>query len=109
MAATKACIDLNISIWCAIGAALAWLMGTIIPGAIRSTRIEDVLVGMFGAVIGAEFVSAMIHRKGEDIMGFGGRFGLAVFGAVVMLGLLALMRRSVGPMRSGKSKSKRDY
>jgi len=64
---------------------------------------------MFGAVIGAEFMSAMIHHKGDEAMGFGGKFGLAVFGAVVMLGLLALMRRSVGPMRSGKPKGKRDY
>lgn len=84
-------------------------MGTVLSGATRATRIEDILVGMFGAVIGAEFLSAMIRHKGEEALGFGAKFGLAVVGAVVILGLLALMRRSVGPMRSGKSKAKRDY
>jgi uncharacterized membrane protein YeaQ/YmgE (transglycosylase-associated protein family) len=84
-------------------------MGTVIGSATRSTRIEDVLVGIFGAVIGAEFLSAMFQHKGEEVLGFGAKFGLAVLGAFVILGLLAFMRRSVGPMRSGKGKAKRDY
>ncbi len=75
--------------------------------ATRTTRIEDVLVGVFGAFIGAEFVSGMLHAKGTPDFGFGAKFGLAVVGAVVALGLLILMRRSVGPLRPGKKRADR--
>lgn len=77
--------------------------------ATRTTRIEDVLVGVFGAFIGAEFVSGMMHAKGTPDFGFGARFGLAIGGAVLVLGLLMMMRRSVGPMRPGKKRADRDY
>ncbi|MES2974934.1 MAG: hypothetical protein V4757_15070 [Pseudomonadota bacterium] len=77
--------------------------------ATRTTRIEDVLVGVFGAFIGAEFVSGMLRAKGTADFGFGAKFGLAVAGAVVVLGLLMMMRRSVGPLRSGKKRAERDY
>ena len=74
----------------------------------RITRIEDVLVGVFGAFVGAEFMSAMLHHKGDVEQGFSVKLGLAFAGAVVALGLLTWMRRSVGPLVSGKKKVRRD-
>ncbi len=105
----KACIDTYI--WCAIGAVLGFLMGTIKGGeTTQIMRIEEVLVGVFGAFLGAEFMSDMLRAKGDAVQGFGVKFGLAVFGAVVFLGLLALMRRKVGPLKNGKKKSSnRDF
>jgi glucan phosphoethanolaminetransferase (alkaline phosphatase superfamily) len=64
---------------------------------------------MFGAVIGAEFLSAMFQHKGAEMLGFVMKFGLAVLVAFVILALLVLIRCSVGPMRQGKAKGKRDY
>jgi hypothetical protein len=44
----------------------------------RITRIEDVLVGVFGAFVGAEFMSAMLRHKGDVEQGFSVKLGLAV-------------------------------
>lgn len=66
-------------------------------------------MGVFGAFIGAEFVSGMLHVKGTPDFGFGAKFGLAIAGACVVLGLLMMMRRSVGPLKSGKKRAERDY
>ena len=51
----------------------------------------------------------MLWTKGTPDFGFGVKFGMAVGGAVVVLGLLAIMRRSVGPLKSGKKRADRDY
>ncbi|WP_298929563.1 hypothetical protein [uncultured Ramlibacter sp.] len=82
-------------------------MGTLAANATKSTRVEEVLVGVFGAFIGGEFLSAMLHTKGDPAQSFALQLGLAVAGAVVMLTLLAWMRRSVGPMRNSKSRARK--
>ncbi|MFC5498041.1 GlsB/YeaQ/YmgE family stress response membrane protein [Caenimonas terrae] len=71
--------------------------------------IENVLVGMFGAFIGGDFVAAMISAKGvvNDKDFRLSSLGMAIAGAVVMLVLLRIMRRAVGPMRGSKSKAGR--
>jgi uncharacterized membrane protein YeaQ/YmgE (transglycosylase-associated protein family) len=94
--------EINPYIWCAVGAFIGGMAGLFIGSKTRTTRIEEVLVGVFGAFIGGEFVTAMLN-SGKAQTEFTG-LGLlnAVVGAVVLIVLLTLMRRAVGPMKSGK-------
>jgi uncharacterized membrane protein YeaQ/YmgE (transglycosylase-associated protein family) len=76
----------------------------------RSALIENILVGMFGAFIGGDFIAEQI--SGPAIaQGF--HFSsllLAIGGAVGALLLLQGMRKLVGPMQKGRSShKKRDY
>ncbi|RZJ09682.1 MAG: hypothetical protein EOO54_22000 [Haliea sp.] len=83
------------------------MLGSMLGKAGKTGRVEDVLVGVFGAFIGGEFVADMLRGPvATSTQGFGVKLMLAVAGAVVMLGLLALMRRSVGPMRNSKSRAR---
>ena len=100
---------INVYIWCAIGAFAGWLLTRIISASGKSATIENILIGMFGAFIGGDFVSVQL---GGDAVTKGFHLSslmLAIAGAVVMLALLQLMRKAVGPMRNGVSKKKRDY
>lgn len=102
---TKAAI--NTYIWCAVGAAIGFVLGSMLSKRSRIGRIEEVLVGVFGAFIGGEFVADMLRGPiATSTQGFGVKLILAVAGALAMLGLLALMRRSVGPMRNSKSRAR---
>jgi uncharacterized membrane protein YeaQ/YmgE (transglycosylase-associated protein family) len=74
---------------------------------VRSVQVENVLLGMFGAFIGGDFVSVQLNGP-EVATGF--HFSsmlLAVGGAVVMLLLLKLMRKVVGPLKKGRSSQKK--
>ncbi len=75
----------------------------------RSTQIENILIGMFGAFIGGELVSAQVSGAAVATGFHVSSLGLAVAGAVVMLLLLRLMRKVVGPMQKTKPTKKRDY
>jgi uncharacterized membrane protein YeaQ/YmgE (transglycosylase-associated protein family) len=100
--------DINTFIWCAVGGALGWLAGLLTPGAGRILMVESVLVGIFGAFIGGDFIVAMVTSGVVDPTIFSVRsLALAIAGAVVMLILLRLMRRAVGPLRTGKAKPRR--
>ena len=66
-------------------------------------RLEEVLVGVFGAVIGAEVVKAVLLGPNAGAGVSAGGLGAAVAGAVLLLVLLRLMRGAVGPLRSGRS------
>lgn len=70
-------------------------------------RLEEVLVGVFGAFIGGEFVVDLL-RSSPPAPGFSiAALGMGILGAVVMLTLLKMMRGVVGPLRSGKSRTVR--
>jgi uncharacterized membrane protein YeaQ/YmgE (transglycosylase-associated protein family) len=98
---------MNFYIWCANGAGMAWFAGGMLGSKGKVHRVEDLLVGVFGAFIGAEFV-VDAFRGGPPVPGFSvGSAGMAVLGAGVMLALLKMMREAVGPLRSGKSTSAR--
>lgn len=100
--------SINIYIWCAIGGLIGFLGGFLMQSAGRMLMVENVLVGAFGAVVGGEFVIAMITKGPVSADVFSARGLLfAVAGAVVAVLLLRLMRRAVGPMRLSKSKQRR--
>ena len=72
----------------------------------RIVRIEEVLVGVFGAFIGGDFLLSQFvgpTQSGTVVQSL----GLAVGGAVVLLLLLRTMRGVVGPLKSKKSKVRR--
>ncbi len=101
--------SINVYIWCAIGAFAGWLSTRMMTAPSRSVQIENVLLGMFGAFMGGDFVAVQFSgAKVAESFQFTSLL-LAVGGAVVLLLLLQLMRKAVGPMRNGVSKKKRDY
>lgn len=70
-------------------------------------RLEELLVGVFGAFIGGEFV-VDLFRSSAPAPGFSvAALGMGILGAVVMLTLLKMMRGAVGPLRPGKSPTAR--
>ena len=71
-------------------------------------RIEEILVGVFGAFIGGEFVADMLRGKSSEEFSVSS-LGLAAAGAVVMLVLLKVMRGAVGPLQSKKRPASRKY
>ncbi len=77
------------------------------PGDGRSIMIENVLVGVFGAFVGGDFIVSMLNKGVVNDKVFHiGSLGMAVAGAVVMIVVLKLMRRIVGPMHVGKAKQR---
>ena len=99
--------EITVYVWCAIGAVVGWLFGvaTAVPG--KVLRLEEVAVGMFGAVIGAE-VLPNLFASGAPPSGIS-PVGIvaALVGAVLLLALLKVMRKAVGPLRAGKAPSAR--
>jgi len=104
----KAFIDTDTIIWCAIGAVFGWIVGAATGNGSKAVIIENVAVGVFGAFVGAELVTNMLGGAGPVAPGFSvTKMVLAVGGAGLLLALLTLMRKSVGPMKSGKAKPRR--
>jgi uncharacterized membrane protein YeaQ/YmgE (transglycosylase-associated protein family) len=101
---------INVYIWCAIGALAGWLSSRMVLQASRSTLVENLLVGMFGAFIGGDFLAQQISgpavAQGFHISSLLLAVGTAVFALLALHG----MRKLVGPMKKSKSSQrKRDY
>jgi uncharacterized membrane protein YeaQ/YmgE (transglycosylase-associated protein family) len=93
---------------CAIGAVVGFLASYVVPGEGRIMRIEAVLVGVFGAFIGGDFVPAMLAATPAAKPAFSvAGMGAAILGAVAGIAVLVVMRKVVGPMRAGKSAVRR--
>jgi uncharacterized membrane protein YeaQ/YmgE (transglycosylase-associated protein family) len=76
----------------------------------RSTLIENLLVGMFGAFIGGDFLAQQINGSAVAQGFHMSSLLLAVVTAVFALLALHGMRKLVGPLKKGKSSQrKRDY
>jgi uncharacterized membrane protein YeaQ/YmgE (transglycosylase-associated protein family) len=115
---------INPFIWCAVGGVMGWLAGRMAGDGTLTVTIEYVLVGIFGAFIGAEFVSSMFAAAPAaplvakapgapvvvvpDVFTIGGLM-MAVVGATVMLIALSLLRKVVGPMQTHKRKAAKRY
>jgi uncharacterized membrane protein YeaQ/YmgE (transglycosylase-associated protein family) len=92
-------------VWCLVGAAIGWLSGAMVANGGRVVLVENMLVGVFGAFIGGEFVADMMGLRKAG--GFSvSALGSSIAGAVVLLLLLRIMRGAVGPMQASKSRSK---
>ena len=89
-----------------MGLLAGFLMGT--KGGIEV--MENVLVGVFGAFIGGEFIVSMLDGpvKVVDTSFHMRSLAIAVGAGTVMLLVLKLMRRAVGPLRSSKPKPRRN-
>jgi uncharacterized membrane protein YeaQ/YmgE (transglycosylase-associated protein family) len=100
--------DINTFLWCAVGGTLGWIAWWFTDGTGRILMLESVAVGIFGAFIGGDFMVAMVTSGVVDPNIFSVRsLAFAVVGAALMLAMLRLMRRAVGPLRSGKAKPRR--
>jgi uncharacterized membrane protein YeaQ/YmgE (transglycosylase-associated protein family) len=98
--------SINSYIWCAVGALLGGAAALPVASLGRVGLIENVLVGMFGAFIGGEFLVDMFGSLHAGDRGFHiGSLGVAVAAAVAMLVVLHLMRGAVGPMQRSRSKA----
>lgn len=87
-----------------MGALLGWLVGRTMADGGKVVMIESILVGVFGAFIGGEFIASMLN-SGVIATEFKiSSLAISVTCAVVMLLLLRLMRRAVGPMKASKKK-----
>ena len=86
-------------IWCAVGLLAALLVMAGSRGQNATHRIETLAVGMFGAVIGGDLVASLFAAAGVPAVFRMSSLLLAGVGAAVLLGLLVLMRRSVGPLK----------
>ena len=73
---------------------------------LKLVRIEEILVGVFGAVIGGEMATANFTDGtpgGLAVL----PLAVAIAGAALLLVLLKMMRSAVGPLRSRKKPTAR--
>ena len=85
-----------------VGGVIGWAAGLMMAHGDRVLILENVAVGVFGAFIGGDFVAAMLSTGIVNDHVFSVRsLGLAIAGAVTLL------RKAVGPLRHGKSPSRR--
>lgn len=86
-------------IWCVVGLCA----GALVAAASRSQglvqRTETLAVGVFGAVLGGDFLASLLAGAAADDAFHGSSLLLAGGGAALMLGLLVAMRRSAGPLK----------
>jgi uncharacterized membrane protein YeaQ/YmgE (transglycosylase-associated protein family) len=90
--------DMEWLIWCAVGAMAGWLAGSFMGSSDKVVRVEEMLVGVFGAFLGGEFLADVLGVKTKGTFSMAA-LGISIVGAVVLLVLLRLMRGIVGPMR----------
>lgn len=91
-----------------MGVLAACIAMVVMPAQGLASRVESVLVGIFGAFVGGEFLASLLSGGAAADKAFrASSAGLAVLGAVVMLLLLATLRRHVGPLRPHKLPRKR--
>ncbi len=78
---------------------MGWVAALMANDAGRILMLESMGVGIFGAFIGGDFMVAMVTSGVVDPKVFSVRdLAFAVAGAALMLVLLKLMRRAVGPL-----------
>ena len=87
---------------------MGWVAALMASDAGRILILESIGVGIFGAFIGGDFMVAMVTSGVVDPKVFSTRaLAFAVAGAALMLFMLKLMRRAVGPLNASKPKPRR--
>jgi uncharacterized membrane protein YeaQ/YmgE (transglycosylase-associated protein family) len=85
---------MNILAWLVIGGIAGWLASVVMKSNASQGLIMDIIVGIVGAFIGG-FVLNALSVGGTTISGFNLPSLLTAFiGAVILLGLLRLVRRA---------------
>lgn len=89
---------------------IGWLASQFLATKGRTTLIENIAVSIFGAFIGGDFIASSFADPGANASAFTFQaLVISVVSALVMLALLALMRKAVGPMISTKPTKRKDY
>jgi uncharacterized membrane protein YeaQ/YmgE (transglycosylase-associated protein family) len=99
--------SINYFAWCAIGALFGWCVGLIAGSKLQSTLIENVAVGVFGAFVAGDLFTAFIAGAKSDAAFQVTALLPAAAGAAIAMGLVSLMRKTVGPMKASKAKPDR--
>ena len=87
---------------------MGWVAALMAKDAGHILMLESIGVGIFGAFIGGDFMVAMVTSGVVDPKVFSTRaLAFAVAGAALMLFMLKLMRRAVGPLNASKPKPRR--
>jgi uncharacterized membrane protein YeaQ/YmgE (transglycosylase-associated protein family) len=100
-------LRINPFIVCGVGAAVGFVAGPLMGARGKIIRIEEMLVAIFGAFIGGDFLLTLLEGEAAKPSNFSLQaLGLGIAGACVLLLLLHLMRSAVGPLQSSKSKAR---
>ncbi|MBI2771838.1 MAG: GlsB/YeaQ/YmgE family stress response membrane protein [Burkholderiales bacterium] len=92
-----------------MGAGVGFLAGLMMKSDGRTLLVENILVGVFGAFMGGDFIVSLINGGVVNDKDFkASSLAMAVVGAVTTVAILRLMRHVVGPMRAGKAKAPRN-
>ena len=98
---------INPYIWCAVGGIIGYLAVLFFPSGTRSDTIENVLVGVFGAFLGGDLLVTQLNGGVVNDKDFQiSSLAYAVAGAVLLVVVLKLMRKSVGQIKPSKSKNR---
>jgi len=101
---------INPYIWCTVGGIVGFLAGLVMGSAERGVVIENVLVGVFGAFVGGDLLVSQLNGGVINDKDFSFRsLAFAVAGAILMIVVLKIMRKVVGPMHSSKTKTRDRY
>ena len=98
---------INSYIWCAVGGLVGWASAYAMKREGRGALIENILVGVFGAFLGGDFLVSVMNSGVVNDKDFHvASLGYAVAGAVVMVVVLGLMRGKVGALKQSKNKQR---
>lgn len=85
---------MGVILWLIIGGIVGWLASLIMKTDAQQGILGNVLVGILGAFVGGHLIAPMMGGVGAMHGGIGIRsFVVSLLGAVVLLGLINLIRR----------------
>jgi len=82
----------NILIWILFGAIVGWIASILMGRRNRMGCIGNIIIGILGAVLGG-FIMKLIGQESIIDVWSWRSFGVALFGAVVLLGITGWFRR----------------
>jgi uncharacterized membrane protein YeaQ/YmgE (transglycosylase-associated protein family) len=98
---------INPYIWCAVGGIVGYLAGLMFASGTGTAAIENVLVGVFGAFLGGDLLVSQLNGGVVNDKDFQfSSLGYAIAGAVLLVSILKIMRKSVGQIKPSKSKNR---
>jgi uncharacterized membrane protein YeaQ/YmgE (transglycosylase-associated protein family) len=83
---------MHIIFWLIVGALAGWIASMIVKTNQEQGTIMDIVVGIIGAVIGGWVFDTFL---GVNVTGFWGTLVSAIVGAVILLGIIKLFKKSM--------------